>query len=109
MDEKGFSGAVEYAINELADHTANDLVLRMGRAIEEGAVLPPLLQIAFGFEDFHHGHHGRVGDFAVLEQGFINIADGGALTPPNELHDFEFLGRERCMLRSHGCDLYSTN
>src|ERR1700747_3035555 len=73
----------------------------MGGAVKEGAVLATLLEVALGFEDVHHGHDGGVSDLAAVEEGFVNIADGGGTALPDELHDFELLGGKRIVFRSH--------
>ena len=106
--EENLRGTVEHAICEFSDHATDNLVLGLRGAIHEGTVLTPLFQIALGFEDFHHGHHGRVSDFAVLQQGFVNIADGRVPALPHELHDFKFPRSERGVLWSHGYQVYST-
>ena len=36
-----------------------------------------------------------------LEERFVNIADGGGVALPDELHDFQFLGGERGVLGAH--------
>jgi len=94
MDEERFRGTVEDAIYEFPEHAAKDVVLGVRGAVNERAVLAALFQIALGFEDFHHGHNGGIGDFAVLEERLIDIADGGALALPDQLHDFQFLRGE---------------
>ena len=101
VDEERFSRAVKNAINEFADHAADDLILGMRGAIKEGAILAALLQVALGFEDFHHGHDGGVSDFAALKESFVNVADGGGAALPDELHDFEFLGGKSVVLGPH--------
>src|SRR5947208_8363787 len=101
VDEERFSRAVKNAINEFADHATDDLILRMRGAIKEGTVLAALLQVALGFEDFHHGHDGGVSDFAALQESFVNVADGGGAALPDELHDFEFLGGKSVVLGPH--------
>ncbi len=101
MDEERFGRAVEDAIDEFADHAADDLVFGVRGSVNKGAVLAALFEIGLGFEDFHHGHDGGVGDFAALEQDFVNIADGGGAALPDELHDFEFLGGKRVVLGAH--------
>jgi hypothetical protein len=101
MDEERFRGTIENAVDEFAEHAANDLVPGVRGAVDEGAVLAALFQIAFGFEDFHHGHDGGVCDFAALEEGLVNIANGGGLALPDKLHDFEFLRGEGGVPGSH--------
>ena len=78
MDEQRLRGTVENAIHEFAEHSADDLILGVRGAVNERAILAAFFQIALGFENFHHGHDGGVGDFAVLEQRFVDIADGGS-------------------------------
>src|SRR5580693_329756 len=109
MDEQRLGGAVENAIHKFADHAADDLMFRARGAIDESAILPALFQVALSFENFHHGHNGGVGDFSVLEQGFVDIANGGIFALPDELHDFEFLRSEGGVFWPHGRDTYSTN
>jgi hypothetical protein len=101
MDEERLGGAIEDAVDEFAEHAADNLVFGVRGAVEKSAVLAALFQIAFGFEDFHHGHDGGVGDFAAFEKGFVDVADGGGIALPDELHDFEFLGSESGVLGSH--------
>src|SRR5215472_668932 len=101
MDEKRFGGAIENAIDEFADHAANDLIFGMRGAVQEGAIPAALFQIALGFEDLHHGHHRGVSDFAALEEDLVNIADGGGTALPHKLHDFEFLRRKRVVFGTH--------
>jgi len=101
MNKERFRRAVENAIDELAKHAADDLALGVSGAINKCAIQPALFQISLGFEDFHHGHDGGVGDFAFLEQGFVNVADSGVFALPDELHDFEFLGRKGGVFGSH--------
>src|SRR5580704_956851 len=110
MDEQGFRGTVENAIDEFADHAADHLALWMRRAVNVRTVLPALFQIALGFENFHHGHYGGVGDFAVLQKCLVNIANGGVLALPDQLHDSQFLRRECRMLWSHDvCSIVLSN
>ena len=106
--EESLRGAVEDAIYEFADRVADNFGFGVRGAIDEGTILTTLFQIALGFEDFHHGHDGGVSDFAVLHQGFVNVAHGCVLALPHELHDFKFPRSERGVLWSHGYQLYST-
>jgi hypothetical protein len=46
MDEQRFRRAIENTVDKFADHAANDLVFGLRGAVDEGAVLPPLFQIA---------------------------------------------------------------
>src|ERR1700735_777206 len=110
MDEQRFRGTVEDAIDEFPDHAADHLALRMRRTVNEGTVLAAFFQVAFCFENFHHGHHGGVCDFAVLQKRLVDIADGGVLALPDQLHNFEFLGRKCRMLWSHDvCSIVLSN
>jgi hypothetical protein len=108
INEERLCGAIEDAIYEFADHAANNFGFSMRGTIDEGTILTAFFQKALGFKDFHHCHDGGVSDFALLQQGFINIADGGVSALPHELHDFKFPRSERGELWSHGYQLYST-
>src|SRR5262249_52735163 len=87
MDEERFRRAIKNTIDKFADHGGDDVIVGLCGAVKEGVILEALLEIALGFEDLHHGHDGGVSDFAALEKGFINIADGGGAALPDELHD----------------------
>ncbi len=94
VDEQGLSGSIEDAGDEFADHGGDDFVAGLGGAVEVGAVALGLAEVLFALEDVHHGHDCGVGDSAALTEGFIDLADGGEVALPDQLHDFEFLAGE---------------
>src|SRR5262245_29282147 len=93
--------AIKNAIDKLFHHSFNHLILRAGNLVNVGAVSNSLLEIILLLQDVHHRHDGRVGDFASLEERFINVSDGGCLETPDDLHDFQFLFGKSVTFLSH--------
>ena len=48
--------------------------LRLAGPVDISPVVLALLQIALLLQDVHHGHDGGVGDAAMLQHRFINLA-----------------------------------
>ena len=101
VDEQGLGGSVEDAIDEIADHGGDHLTFGLGGAVDVGAIDLLAIEVAFMFQDLHHGHDGGVGDFAAFEEGLVDVADGSGLAFPDDLHDFEFLIGEGFAWRPH--------
>jgi hypothetical protein len=108
MIKERFRRTVKNAVYEFPDHSTDDVVLRLRRAANKRAAMKALFQIALGFQDFHRGHYGGEGDFAVLKKRFINIADSGGVALPHKLHDLQFVRGKRSGSRSHEYRSYST-
>ncbi len=91
MDEKRLRRTIKNTVDEITNHGADDLPLGLGRAVNVRPILLGLFEEAFLFQDFHHGHDGRVGDFPAFQERFIDVAHGGTLALPDEFHDFQLL------------------
>ena len=75
--------------------------LRLRRAVDVGAVGLRLLEIFLLLQDLHHGHDRGVSHFAPFQQGFVDVANGGGVALPDDLHDFQFLVGEGGASASH--------
>ncbi len=101
MHEQRVGRAVEDAVEEVADHAADDLLARLRRAKDMRAVLGGLGQISLLLQDAHHRHDGGVGNRPCLAQRFVDVADRRRVARPDDLHDRQLLRRERGMRRPH--------
>src|SRR5690606_9770778 len=101
MQEEALGRAVEHAVDELADHRAEDLLARSCRRVDVRAVPLRLPEVALLLQNPHHRHHGGVRDGTALAERLVDVAHGGLPGPPDDLHDGELLGRERRAWRSH--------
>src|ERR1017187_2770391 len=87
MHQQGLRRTVEHAIDEIPHHGADHPALRLGRAVDVGALHLLPVEVALLFQDLHHRHDGGVGDPAPLQQGLINVPDRGGVPLPDDFHD----------------------
>ncbi len=99
MLNKWFSGAPEYAVDELADHLAKHAMLGARGTIHKCTIGAAHLEVPLALENPHHSHHSRVGNLPPRTQCFVHVAHGRAVSLPHDFHDFQFLLSEdgRCL------------
>ena len=91
VNQQRFGEPLKTRFTKFPDHTANHLLLRLGGAIDIGAICLVFLEMFFLFEDLHHGHHGGVGDLPPFQQRLVDVAYRGVFALPDDFHDFQFL------------------
>src|ERR1019366_6446854 len=109
MHQQGLRRTVEHAIDEIPHHGADHPALRLGRAVDVGALHLLPVEVALVFQDLHHRHDGGVGDPAPLQQGLINVPDRGGVPLPDDLHDLQFLVCEGLARGPHTKELVLLN
>src|ERR1035438_10361424 len=109
MHQQGLRRTVEHAIDEIPHHGVDHPALRLGRAVDVGALHLLPVEVALVFQDLHHRHDGGVGDPAPLQQGLINVPDRGGVPLPDDLHDLQFLVCEGLARGPHTKELVLLN